>query len=119
MRPLSTRIVSLHILLVSHSVGYYWLKRDFCASDFDTIAFSYVSLRIETVFPREKKQIYRACRDSSKRRNQLLLLWSGAAKRRAEALRRAQDPSVRAHADCLWSGGEEACRVRYCRVNLS
>ena len=55
MRPLSTRIVSLHILLVSHSVGYYWLKRDFCASDFDTIAFSYVSLRIETVFPREKK----------------------------------------------------------------
>ena len=33
--------------------------------------------------PTRKNQIYCACRNSSKRRDQRLLLWSGAAKRRA------------------------------------
>ena len=40
-----------------------------------------------------------------------MLLGSGAAKTRAECAAQRVDSSVRAHADCLWSGGLEACRV--------
>ena len=82
----------------------------FWASDFEPIAFSAVEFGHQNSLYMRKNWIYRLCRDSSKRRDQLLLLWSGAAKRRTEcaALRvEPKRPSLTAsglaaeiHAEC-------------------
>ena len=56
---------------------------EFWASDFDPIGFSDVNLPNRNSRPMRKNQVYFACRNSGKRRDRRLLLWSGAAKRRA------------------------------------
>ena len=90
---------------------------DFLTSAVDPIAFSDVNMTNRNSLPMRKKQIYCACRDSSKRGDQR---FCGLAPRRDAlgALHCAEDPSVRAKAHCLWSGGEETCRVRQSQPGL-
>ena len=58
------------------------MRFDVWASDFYQIAFSDVHLANRSSFPMRKKQIYRACKKSSKCRDERMLLLSSAAKRR-------------------------------------
>jgi len=119
----------------------------FWASDFDPIAFSAVQfanrnslpMRKNRIYcacrdsskrrdqllllslPMRKNRIYCACRDSSKRRDQLLLLWSGAAKRRAECaalLVGPKRPSPR-WLPLVWRQRDMPSALRVRRVNLS
>ena len=71
------------------------MRFDFWASDFDPVAFSDVNLANRNSLPVRENQIYCVCRDSSKRRDQMLFLWFGAAKGRAGCALRVgpKDPS--------------------------
>ena len=93
----------------------------FWASDFDPITFSAVQFANRNSLPMRKNRIYCACRDSSKRRDQLLLLWSGAAKRRAECaalLVGPKRPSPR-WLSLVWRQRDMPSAQRVRRVNLS
>ena len=61
-------------------------------SGFDPIAFSSVQFAKRNDLPMRKNRSYCLCKDSSKRRDQQLLLWSAASKRRAECAALRAEP---------------------------
>ena len=85
------------------------MRFDFWASDFDPIAFSGVNLANRNSLPMRKNQMHCVCRNSSKRRDQLLLWWFGAAKRCPGCAALCIGPKCASEG---WLRGQKSWRVR-------